>query len=1600
MIRAYWARLWFFAIALICYSAGAQAANLSAPSSLVATAVSATEIDLSWIDTNSSEHRYAIERSPDPTTGFAHVATVGRDSVWYPDLSLAADTTYYYRIRAVAPSGDYSPYSNIASARTFLNIAGDTIAPSAPTGLTATAVSCNQINISWNASSDTGGSGLAGYKVYRVITQIATTALTSYSNTGLRASTTYSFSVAAYDNAGNISAMNSPVSMDTPACPDTTAPSVPTGLTATAASCSQVNLSWTASTDTGGSGLAGYKIFRGGVQVATTALTSYSNTGLSASTSYSYTVAAYDNAGNTSAQSTAASATTPACADTTKPSVPTGLTATAASCSQVNLSWTASTDTGGSGLAGYKVFRGGVQVATTTSTSYSNTGLAASTSYSFTVAAYDNAGNTSAQTTAVSATTPACADTTKPSVPTGLTATAASCSQVNLSWTASTDTGGSGLAGYKIFRAGVQIATTALTSYSNTGLSASTSYSYTVAAYDNAGNTSAQSTAASATTPACADTTAPSVPTGLTATAASCSQVNLSWTASTDTGGSGLAGYKIFRGGVQIATTTSTSYSNTGLAASTSYSFTVAAYDNAGNTSAQSTAASATTPACADTTAPSVPTGLTATAASCSQVNLSWTASTDTGGSGLAGYKVFRGGVQIATTTLTSYSNTGLAASTSYSFTVAAYDNAGNTSAQSTAASATTSACPDTTAPSVPTGLSATAASCSQVNLSWTASTDTGGSGLAGYKVFRGGVQIATTTSTSYSNSGLAASTSYSFTVAAYDNAGNTSAQSTAASATTSACPDTTAPSVPTGLSATAASCSQVNLSWTASTDTGGSGLAGYKIFRGGVQIATTTLTSYPNTGLAASTSYSYTVAAYDNAGNTSAQSSAASATTPACPDTIAPTVPTGLTATAASCTQVNLSWTASTDTGGSGLAGYKVFRGGVQIATTSSTSYSNTGLSGSTAYSFTVAVYDNAGNTSAQSTAASATTPACPDTTAPSVPTGLSATAASCSQVNLSWTASTDSGGSGLAGYKVYRNSVQVATTTLTSFANTGLLGSTSYSYTVAAYDTAGNTSAQSTAASVTTPACADTIAPSVPTGLIATAVSCTQVNLVWTASIDTGGSGLVGYKVYRNGVQIATTALTSYSNTGLASSTSYSFTIAAYDGNGNTSAQSIATVAATLACNSTWSMNFGSISGDLGSSVAVDRLGNVLVTGYFQNTINLGGSLLTSAGSGDGFVAKYAPDGKHLWSRRFGGSLMDLGTHIAVDPDGNVLVVGYFSGTADFGGVTPLTSAGRYDVFIVKYSGVDGSHLWSKRFGSTGDDYGYGVAVDAAGNVVITGSFRGTVDFGGGAFNSQLYGATDAFLAKYSSSGSHLWSKNFPSTSLDIGQAVAVDTNGNIYLTGFFMGAIDLGGGNLNDVSTKEDVFVAKFSPAGAHTWSRRLGDTYSDIPNALAVDSAGNVVLTGLFDTQTDLGGGPLLATAFTDMFVSKYSGLDGRLVWAKTFGGSGTEQGNGVVVDASDNVIVTGNFENTVDFGSGGLTSAGNFDIFVVKYSGSNGSGIWSKRYGGASSDTGTAVAVDSASNIVPVGIFSGIVDFGSGAVTSAGAADIFILKFSQ
>src|SRR5204862_547794 len=205
---------------------------------------------------------------------------------------------------------------------------------------------------------------------------VATPATTSFADTGLSAATTYSYTVAARDAAGNISPDSTSVSVTTASAADTTPPTTPTGLSAAVAGSTGANLSWSASTDN--VGVTDYIVRRNGVQVATPATTSFADTGLSTATTYSYTVAARDAAGNISANSASVGITI---ADTTPPTTPTGLTGAAAGSTGANLSWGASTDN--VGVTGYLVYNAdtGSIIATTTTTSFTHSGLVAGTTH-------------------------------------------------------------------------------------------------------------------------------------------------------------------------------------------------------------------------------------------------------------------------------------------------------------------------------------------------------------------------------------------------------------------------------------------------------------------------------------------------------------------------------------------------------------------------------------------------------------------------------------------------------------------------------------------------------------------------------------------------------------------------------------------------------------------------------------------------------------------------------------------------------------------------------------------------------------------------------------------------------------------------------------------------------------------------------------------------------------------------------------------------------------------------------------------------------------------------------------------------------------------
>jgi beta-propeller repeat-containing protein len=425
-------------------------------------------------------------------------------------------------------------------------------------------------------------------------------------------------------------------------------------------------------------------------------------------------------------------------------------------------------------------------------------------------------------------------------------------------------------------------------------------------------------------------------------------------------------------------------------------------------------------------------------------------------------------------------------------------------------------------------------------------------------------------------------------------------------------------------------------------------------------------------------------------------------------------------------------------------------------------------------------------------------------------------------------------------------------------------------------------------------------------------------------------------------------------------------------------------------------WSKDFGGTDAFDAAvlwSMAVDDLGELATTGTIQNTVNLGTGPLTSAGSTDIFVARYASNGTPLWSRRIGGTMGDVGKAVAIDGGGNVYITGYFRGTVDFGG-GPLSSSST-SAFLAKYSST-GQHQWSKKLSTaaSGIDDGTALAVDVNGNVVVGGIFYQTSNFGGTSLTSA--GGADVFLAKYSSSGAHTWSKRMGGTADDVVNKVALDASGGPVATGYFSGSVDFGGGNLSSAGAK-DIFVARYSSVGAHVWSKRIGGNQDDIARGVAVDGAGNVVLTGNFaSSSVDFGGGGLVNSGGADIFLARYSSTGGH-VWSKRFGSSfsAAENGNDVTTDSAGNVLLTGSVVDAIDFGGGPLPSDGWYDIFLAKFS-ATGAHVWSKRTGAGA---GNAIGTDSGNNVIAAGIFSGDtrVNFGGADLLSPGGNDIFLVK---
>ncbi|MCW2760249.1 MAG: 1,4-beta cellobiohydrolase [Marmoricola sp.] len=333
------------------------------------------------------------------------------------------------------------------------------------------------------------------------------------------------------------------------------------------------------------------------------------------------------------------------------------------------------------------------------------------------------------------------------------------------------------------------------------------------------------------------------------------------------------------------------------------------------------------------------------------------------------------------------------------------------------------------------------------------------------YQVYRDGAFLTSIPDLHYSDASVEPTHSYAYSVRAVDAEGNEGPLSAEITVTTPTEPDTTLPTAPTGLRAQAAGPTTVDLTWEAATDE--NGVVAYEITRGGTVIDQTSDLAYSDTSAAESTTYTYTVAAVDAAGNVGPASDPASATTPAAPDTLPPSVPALLTATAPSGNQVRLTWQASSDN--VGVTRYLVSRNGAVPVETTQNSYTDASLQPGATYDYVVRAVDAAGNTSPASNTVRVVNPMPPDRTVPITPKGLAAILQSPTRAALSWLASTDN--VGVTGYRVIRDGATIATTTSLSYVDTAMPKSSTHVYVVRALDRAGNVSLASTGVTVIAP-------------------------------------------------------------------------------------------------------------------------------------------------------------------------------------------------------------------------------------------------------------------------------------------------------------------------------------------------------------------------------------------------------------------------------------------------------------------------------------------------------------------------------------------------
>jgi len=363
--------------------------------------------------------------------------------------------------------------------------------------------------------------------------------------------------------------------------------------------------------------------------------------------------------------------------------------------------------------------------------------------------------------------------------------------------------------------------------------------------------------------------------------------------------------------------------------------------------------------------------------------------------------------------------------------------------------------------------------------------------------------------------------------------------------------------------------------------------------------------------------------------------------------------------------------------------------------------------------------------------------------------------------------------------------------------------------------------------------------------------------------------------------------------------------------------------------------------------------------------------------------------------WVVSAGGTLHDKTRGIAVDSAGNVLLTGEFTGTATFGEHS-LTSVGSMDFFVAKVD-PQGNFLWVRSGGGDLIDRGYAISADQAGNCYVTGHYQ-SAEARFGDVSISTVGDYDIFVAKYDATGKLMWITSGGGPGYDYGHGVAADHRGNVFVTGAIVGEGSIAAEKLGHAGPSH-AFCLAFNAEGKLLWSHAADGPGSSSGHAITVDDKGNCYVGGYAGGESSLGGQPIRNATGKDILVAKFD-AQGHVGWVHTGHGSSSAMIHELIADSAGNVWAAGMFQNELKLGDRSVTNQGRHDMLLTSFDPS-GKRLWTKTAGGPGIDYGLGVATDGKGNSFLTGSFTGKVDFdGLPQSSRTAAADIQIVKYDR